>query len=47
VTFEEPQVELDETFSLNGAQDALDPCLKAKYVAQQAQNEQQDQQPQQ
>ena len=47
VTFEDPQVELDETFSLNGAQDALEPCLKAKYVAQQAQNDQQGQQPQQ
>jgi len=46
VTFEEPQVALDETFSLNGAEDALEPCLKAKYVAQQAQNEPQEQQPQ-
>ena len=46
VTFKEPQVALDETFSLNGAEDALEPCLKAKYVAQQAQNEPQEQQPQ-
>jgi len=44
VTFEEPQVALDETFSLNGAQEALAPCLKAKYVAQQAQTDQQQQQ---
>ncbi len=41
VTFEEPKVALDETFSLNGAQDALAPCLKAKYVAQQVQNDEQ------
>ena len=44
VAFEEPQVALDETFSLNGAQDALAPCLKAKYAAQEAQDDDQQQQ---
>jgi hypothetical protein len=44
VTFEEPKVALDETFSLNGAPDALEPCLTAKFDAQHAQNEQQQQQ---
>jgi Trypsin-like peptidase domain len=42
-TFEEPQIGLDETFSLNGAREALDPCLKAKYASQQAQDGQQQQ----
>ncbi len=37
VTFEEPKIELDETFTLQGAKDTLAPCLKARYVAQQAQ----------
>jgi hypothetical protein len=37
VTFEEPKVALDETFTLNGARDMLAPCLKAKFVAQQQQ----------
>ncbi len=32
VTFEDPKVELDQTFSLGGAQQMLDPCLKAKYA---------------
>jgi hypothetical protein len=41
VTFEEPQVALDETFSLNGAQDALAPCLKAKYAAKQVKDDDQ------
>jgi hypothetical protein len=35
VTFEEPKVELDETFSLNGADQVLAPCLKAKFVEKQ------------
>jgi hypothetical protein len=40
VTFEEPKVELDETFSLSGAQDMLASCLKAKFVEpQQAQQQ--------
>jgi hypothetical protein len=37
VTFEEPKVELDETFSLAGAQEMLAPCLKAKFVEPQQQ----------
>ena len=37
VTFEDPKVELDETFSLSGAQQVLAPCLKAKFVEQQQQ----------
>ncbi|MTD95175.1 trypsin-like serine protease [Hyphomicrobium sp. xq] len=37
VTFEEPKVELDETFSLNGADQVLAPCLKAKFVEKQQQ----------
>ena len=32
VTFEEPKVSLDETFSLTGAQEMLAPCLKSKFV---------------
>jgi hypothetical protein len=41
VTFEEPKVSLDETFSLSGAQEMLAPCLKAKFVEpQQAQQQQ-------
>jgi hypothetical protein len=28
-------LELDETFSLNGANEVLAPCLKAKFVEQQ------------
>ena len=35
VTFEEPKVSLDETFSLGGAAEMLAPCLKAKFVEQQ------------
>jgi hypothetical protein len=35
VTLEEPKVELDETFSLDGSKDALTPCLNAKIAAQQ------------
>ncbi len=35
VTLEEPKVELDETFSLDGSKDALTPCLNAK-IAQQS-----------
>jgi hypothetical protein len=37
VTFEEPKVSLDETFSLNGAQEMLAPCFKAKFVEPQQQ----------
>jgi hypothetical protein len=37
VTFEEPKVDLDETFSLNGASQALAPCFKAKFVEPQQQ----------
>ncbi len=37
VTFEDPKIELDETFTLQGAKDTLAPCLKARYVAQQQQ----------
>jgi hypothetical protein len=38
VTFEEPKVGLDETFSLSGAQQVLAPCFNAKFVeTQQAQ----------
>ncbi len=37
VTFEEPKVSLDETFSLGGAAETLAPCLKAKFVEQQQQ----------
>lgn len=39
VTFEEPKIELDETFTLDGAKDTLAPCLKARYVAQQVQTQ--------
>ena len=40
VTFEDPKIELDETFTLAGAKDALAPCLKAKFVEpQQAQQQ--------
>ena len=42
VTFEEPKVSLDETFSLSGAQEMLAPCLKAKFVEQQQQQQQQE-----
>jgi hypothetical protein len=35
ITFEDAKTELDETFTLAGAKDALAPCLKARYVAQQ------------
>jgi hypothetical protein len=46
-TFEDPQVGLDETFSLNGAKQALEPCLKAKFAGlQAAQNDQGQQQDQ-
>jgi V8-like Glu-specific endopeptidase len=41
VTFEDPKVDLDETFSLGGAADVLAPCLKAKFVEQQQQEQQQ------
>ena len=41
VTFEEPKVSLDETFSLSGAQEMLAPCLKAKFVEEQQQQQQQ------
>ena len=41
VTFEEPKVSLDETFSLSGAQEMLAPCLKAKFVEPQQQQQQQ------
>jgi hypothetical protein len=37
VTFEEPKVSLDETFSLGGAQEVLAPCLKSKFVEPQQQ----------
>ena len=37
ITFEEPKISLDETFSLTGAQEMLAPCLKAKFVEQQQQ----------
>jgi hypothetical protein len=37
VTFEEPKVALDETFSLNGAMNMLAPCMRAKFVEQQPQ----------
>ena len=37
VTFEEPKISLDETFSLGGAQAMLEPWFKAKFVAQQPQ----------
>jgi hypothetical protein len=37
VTFEDPKIELDETFTLQGAVDTLAPCLKARYSAQQQQ----------
>lgn len=37
VTFEDQKVGLDETFSLSGADQALAPCMKAKFVEQQAQ----------
>lgn len=37
VTFEEPKVGLDETFSLTGAQTVLDTCLKAKFAQPQQQ----------
>ncbi len=33
VSFEEPKVALDETFSLGGAQAMLEPCFKAKFIA--------------
>ncbi len=39
ITFEEPKVSLDETFSLTGAQEMLAPCLKAKFVEQQQQQQ--------
>jgi hypothetical protein len=39
VTFEEPKVSLDETFSLSGAQEMLAPCLKAKFVEPQQQQQ--------
>lgn len=39
VTIEEPKVSLDETFSLDGAKDALAPCLSAKFADQQAQSQ--------
>jgi hypothetical protein len=39
VTFEDPKIELDETFTLQGARDTLAPCLQARYVAQQAQQQ--------
>jgi hypothetical protein len=42
VTFEDPKIELDETFTLQGARDTLAPCLKARYVAQQAQQQDSD-----
>jgi hypothetical protein len=32
VTFEEPKVELDQTFSLSGASEMLAPCLRAKFA---------------
>lgn len=32
VTFEEPKVALDETFSLGGAMNMLAPCMRAKFV---------------
>jgi hypothetical protein len=41
VTFEEPKIELDETFTLQGAKDTLAPCLKARYVEQQQQTQDQ------
>ena len=40
VTFEEPKVSLDETFSLTGAQEMLAPCLKSKFVEAQQQQQQ-------
>jgi len=39
VTFEDPKIELDETFTLQGARDTLAPCLKARYIAQQQQQQ--------
>jgi hypothetical protein len=39
VTFEDPKIELDETFTLQGARDMLAPCLKARYIAQQSQQQ--------
>ena len=39
VTFEDPKVELDATFSLNGAQQMLAPCFNAKFVQQQEQQQ--------
>jgi V8-like Glu-specific endopeptidase len=37
VTFEDPKVALDATFSLNGAHQVLAPCFNAKFVQQQPQ----------
>jgi hypothetical protein len=37
ITFEEPKVGLDETFSLSGAREALAPCFNAKFVETQQQ----------
>jgi hypothetical protein len=39
VTFEDPKIDLDETFTLKGARDTLAPCLKARYIAQQQQQQ--------
>jgi hypothetical protein len=43
VTLEDPKVELDETFSLDGSKDALAPCLAAKLATKQAQADQTNQ----
>jgi Trypsin-like peptidase domain len=40
VTFEDPKIDLDETFALNGARDMLAPCFRAKYVEPQQQPQQ-------
>ena len=43
VTFEDPKVELDQTFSLAGAQEVLAPCFRAKFVEQKQQPQPQPQ----
>ena len=47
VTFEEPKVSLDETFSLGGAQEVLAPCLKSKFAEPQQQQQEQPQEQEQ